>query len=460
MSDFSKTGEEMYVLIKKLFPICRSITGNGTRETLKIISELIPLDIHEVPSGSSVFDWTVPKEWNINDAYIKSPTGKKIIDFKKSNLHILSYSTPIHKKILLDELKDHIFTQPDRPKDIPYRTSYYSEKWGFCMNHEQFLKLKDGEYEVLIDSELKSGSLTYGEFYCKGKSDKEILLSCYICHPSMCNDSLSGVVTAVELAKYIISLKEKSNYSYRILFIPETIGSITWLSRNQEKIKKIKHGLVITCTGNQGKLTYKKSRQTNSQIDKTVIDILKKSGKDYSTLDYFPFGSDERQYCYPGIDLAMGCLTRTVFGDFPEYHTSADNLTYVHSNYLADTFTIYTKIIEKLEKDFGLFLDDEEIKMKKSSNKDPVFINLIKCEPQLGKRGLYHNLGGPKLKPFHGKGSKSTTKIKEKAMMWILAFSDGKNSIRDIERKSNIDFNTLIETSNALCKKKIIKELK
>ena len=462
MNNSSKIGEEMYGLIEDLFPICRSITGNGTRKTLKILSDLIPLDIHEIPSGSRVFDWTIPKEWNINDAYIKSPTGEKLIDFKECNLHVLYYSTPVHKKISLRELKNHIFTQPDRLKDIPYRTSYYSEKWGFCMSHEQFLKLDDGDYEVLIDSELKSGSLTYGECYFKGKSDAEILLSCYICHPSLCNDSLSGVVTAVELAKYIANLKQKSNYSYRFLFIPETIGSITWLSRNQQQIRKIKHGLIITCTGDVGPLTYKKSRQGNTEIDKTVIDVLKKSGEDYSILDFFPFGSDERQYCYPGIDLAMGCLTRTMYGDFPEYHTSADKLTYVHPNSLAKTLEIYTKIIEKLENNFGKFSfkPNKIRKMKKTSNEDPVFLNLVKCEPQLGKREIYHELGGPKLRPFHGRGSKSTTEIKEKAIMWILAFSDGTNSITDIERESNIDFDTLIESSNLLCEKELIKELK
>jgi|TARA_B100001167_G_scaffold172861_1_gene124800 aminopeptidase-like protein len=462
MEDSSKIGEEMYGLIKDLFPICRSITGNGTRETLKIISELISIDVHEVHSGTRVFDWIIPNEWNIKDAYIKSPKGEKLVDFKESNLHILYYSTPIHKKISLKELKEHILTQPDRPKDIPYRTSYYSEKWGFCMSHEKFLQLEDGDYEVLIDSELKQGSLTYGEYFFKGKSDEEVLLSCYICHPSLCNDSLSGIVTAVQLAKFIENLKQKPNYSYRILFIPETIGSITWLSRNQEKIKKIKHGLIITCTGDLGQLNYKKSRQGNAEIDQTVIDVLKNSNKDFSVLDFFPFGSDERQYCYPGINLSMGCLTRTVFGDFPEYHTSADNLTYVHPTCLAETFGIYTRIIEKLEENFGHFSSNQDkiTKMKVSSSEDPVFVNLVKCEPQLGKRDLYHDLGGPKLKPFHGRGSKSTTKIKEKATMWILAFSDGTNSIKDIERKSNIDFEILLETSNLLCEKKLLKEFK
>jgi len=462
MENASKIGNEMYDLIENLYPICRSITGNGTRETLQIISKIIPITINEIKSGTNVFDWTIPKEWNIKDAYVKSPRGKKIIDFKKSNLHILSYSLPIHKKISLKELKEHIFTQPDRPKDIPYRTSYYSEKWGFCMSHEQFLKLEDGEYEVLIDSELKSGSLTYGEYYFKGNSNKEILFSCYICHPSLCNDSLSGVVTAVELAKFIETLKQKPNYSYRILFIPETIGSITWLSQNQEKIKNIKQGLVITCTGDKGKINYKKTRHGNSEIDKTVIEILKNSNEEFSILDFFPFGSDERQYCSPGIELDVGCLTRTVFGDFPEYHTSSDDLTYVHPLPLAKTLKIFTQIVEKLEENYGKFSQNEitNKKIKKTSSNDPIFVNLVKCEPQLGKRNLYHDLGGPKLKPFHGRGTKDTTKIKEKAMMWVLAFSDGTNSIKDIAIQSNIDSEILLESANLLCEKKLLKEIK
>tara|TARA_B100001540_G_C15810929_1_gene644475 strand:+ start:88 stop:1476 length:1389 start_codon:yes stop_codon:yes gene_type:complete len=462
METVSKIGNEMYDLIENLYPICRSITGNGTRETLQIISKIIPITINEVKSGTNVFDWKIPKEWNIKDAYIKSPQGEKIIDFKKSNLHVLSYSIPIHKKISLKELKEHIFTQPDRPKDIPYRTSYYSEKWGFCMSHEQFLKLEGGDYEVLIDSELKTGSLTYGEYYFKGNSNQEILFSCYICHPSLCNDSLSGVVTAVQLAKFIETLKQKPNYSYRILFIPETIGSITWLSQNQEKIKNIKQGLVITCTGDKGKINYKKTRNGNSEIDKTVVDILKNSDQDFSVHDFFPFGSDERQYCSPGIELDMGCLTRTAFGDFPEYHTSSDDLTCVHPSHLANTLKIITQIIKSLEKNYDKFSHNEKTnnKIKKTTSEDPVFISLVKCEPQLGKRNLYHDLGGPKLKPFHGRGTKDATKIKEKALMWVLAFSDGKNSIKDIEIQSNIDSEILLESANLLCEKKLLKEIK
>jgi len=446
----SNEGTSMYEIIKKLFPICRSITGNGTRKSLEIISENIHIKTYEIPTGTQVFDWKIPKEWNILDAYIIDPNKKKIVDFKNSNLHILNYSIPIKKKINFDELKDHIFTDPKHPDDIPYRTSYYSENWGFCMAHNEFLKLKDGIYEVFIDSTLKNGNLTYGEYFFQGKYDEEILFSCYICHPSMCNDSLSGVALTIELAKYIKNLKSKPNYSYRFLFIPETIGSITWLSKNEEKIKKIKHGLVVTCVGDSGNMTYKKTRQNNSEINKTVIDVLKNSTQNYKILDFFPSGSDERQYCSPGINLNIGCLTRSMFTQFPEYHTSSDNLNFVNSESLSDTFQIYTSIISKLEENFGKFFTKNTIhENKKYTKNDPVYINLFpKCEPHLGKRGIYHLVGGQN--PLYDL-------IKEKAMMWILAYSDGTYSLKDISDRSKIDFDILKEVGILLLDKQLIK---
>ena len=445
-------GKTMYQLMEKLYPICRSITGNGTRKTLKIISDYIPLTIHEVPTGTNVFDWTIPKEWNIKDAYIKAPNSKKIIKFSDSNLHVLNYSTPVHKTISLNELKEHVFTLSNQPNVIPYKTSYYSENWGFCMSHNQFLKLENGDYEVLIDSELKQGSLTYGEYYVKGKSEDEILFSCYVCHPSLCNDSLSGVVLTVELAKYLSNLKQKLNYSFRFLFIPETIGAITWLARNQQKIKKIKHGLVVTCVGDSGQLTYKKSRQGNSEIDQTVISVLKDSKEDFNLIDFFPLGSDERQYCSPGINLPVGSLMRTRYAEFPEYHTSADNLNFVKEEFLADTFSKYLKITLKLEENHGKFTSNNNKiiqKNKKLDKDDHVFLNLYpKCEPQLGRRGIYHDIEG-----------QNQDYTKEEAIMWILAFSDGINSIKDIEEISKIDINMLMEASKLLCEKNLIKEV-
>jgi len=315
---------DMIRLMEELYPICRSITGNGVRQTLEIIKSHIDLDINEIPTGTKVFDWTIPKEWNINDAYVIDPSGKKIIDFKKSNLHILNYSIPIKKKVNLEELKNHLYSLPEQPDIIPYRTSYYQPNWGFCISHNELKKFKNGEYEVFIDSSLEAGKLTYGEFLIKGEVSDEVLISCYVCHPSMCNDNLSGIVLATFLAKYLKNFK--LHYTYRFLFIPETIGSIAWLSINEKSAFKIKYGLVATCVGDPGNFTYKKSRIGNSEIDNIAIHVLKNSGKEFKILDFFPLGSDERQFCSPGFNLPVGVLARTIYAQFDEYHTSADNL--------------------------------------------------------------------------------------------------------------------------------------
>jgi len=348
-----KIGNEMYQLMVDLFPICRSITGDGVRKSLKIISEYIPLSIYEVPTGTKVFDWETPKEWNIKDAYVKTPNGKKIIDFKKSNLHVLNYSTPINKKMSLTDLKNHLNTLPEKPDLIPYLTSYYNENWGFCMRHNDFVKLESGQYEVLIDSTLKNGNLTYGEYFLKGQTEKEILISCYVCHPSICNDNLSGIVLTTMLAKYLQTIPKK--YSIRFLFVPETIGAITWISLNEKKLSNIKHGLIVTCVGLLKKFTYKKSRDGNAEIDRTVTEILKNSHTDYRIVDFFPYGSDERQFCSPGINLPVGSLYRSESESllFPEYHTSADDLSLVEKDALKDSFLMYLSIISLLEQNYS-----------------------------------------------------------------------------------------------------------
>ncbi len=405
----------MYDLMGELFPICRSITGNGVRQTLEIIKKHIPLDIHEVSTGTQVFDWTIPKEWNIDDAYVVSPSGEKIIDFKKSNLHILNYSIPIKGKIKLDKLKEHLFTLPDQPDLIPYRTSYYTENWGFCLKHNDFLKLEEGEYDVFIDSTLTEGSLTYGEFYIKGSLDEEILISCYVCHPSMCNDSLSGVVLATFLAKHLSSLKNR--YSFRFLFIPETIGAITWLSKNTEKTQFIKHGLVITCAGDSGNLTYKKSRKGDAEIDRVAKKVLTDSKSSFQILDFFPTGSDERQFCSPGFNLPVGSLVRSLYLKFPEYHTSGDNLSFVNAKSLMDSYEKYMEIIFVLEHN-GKYI-----------NKKPM------CEPQLGKYDLYNLVGGDK---------NSNRLTNQFVLLWILNMSDGTNDLLDISEKSGYMFREII----------------
>jgi len=417
----------MYRLMSELYPICRSITGNGVRETLTILREHIPLEVHEVRTGTRVFDWSVPKEWNIKEAYIKDSEGRKIVDFRRSNLHVLNYSVPIHKNVPLAELKEHLFTLPDHPDWVPYRTSYYKENWGFCISHNQFKDLADGEYEVLIDSSLEDGHLTYGEYFIAGATADEILLSTHTCHPSLCNDNLSGIVLSVFLAKHLASAPLR--YSYRFLFIPGTIGSITWLSLNEGNVSKIKHGLVAACLGDAGQFTYKKSRQGNAEIDRAVINILKNSCRDYEMLDFIPFGYDERQYCSPGFDLPVGCFMRTPHGRYPEYHTSADNLDFVRPEYLADALSKLLSVVNILE-----------------NNKKYISLN-PKCEPQLGKRGLYQAIGG-----------QHDTKSRELAMLWVLNLSDGRNRLLDISDKSGIEFTIIKEVSDALLTHNLLKE--
>src|SRR3989339_1320461 len=295
--DRKEMGERMHAFIGEMYPLCRSITGAGFRETLAMVGRHIPLEIHEVPTGTPVFDWTVPKEWNIRDAYVKNSAGERVIDFRKSNLHVVSYSTPVRATLSLAELKDHLFTLPEHPDWIPYRTSYYRETWGFCLSHNDLLKMQDDSYEVCIDSSLEPGHLTYGEYYLPGEEENEILISCHACHPSLCNDNLSSVAMVTFLAKHLSARPRR--YSYRFLFIPGTIGSITWLCLNEERVHKIKHGLVAACTGDPGQLTYKKSRRGDAEIDRAAVRTLKDAGDPFGVRDFSPYGYDERQFCSP-----------------------------------------------------------------------------------------------------------------------------------------------------------------
>lgn len=409
-------GTEMFQLMVSLYPICRSITGDGVRKTLAEIKNHIDIQIHEVDTNTKVYDWLVPKEWNIRDAYIADHTGNRVVDFNKSNLHVVSYSIPVERKISFSELKNHIHTLPNQPDTIPYLTSYYNENWGFCMRHNDFLKLKEGEYDVVIDSMLEFGSLTYGEYFIPGKRSDEILVTCYVCHPSMCNDNLSGVVLTTMLAKYLSGLSLE--YSIRFLFIPETIGAITWLALNEKNVSKIKHGLVATCLGDPGISTYKKTRDGNAEIDKIAEYVLKNSKEPYQILDFFPTGSDERQFCSPGFNLHVGSLMRTPYGKFRQYHTSDDNLEFVQTQFLANTYSKYLSIVFVLENN------------KKYKNLNP------KCEPQLGKRGLYRQIGGQKI-----------SKDSELAMFWMLNLSDGNHNMVTIAEKSGIEFEILCDAA-------------
>ena len=422
-----EVGRKIYHLIRELYPICRSMTGDGVRETLHLIGKEIPLAIHEIPSGTQVFDWTVPKEWNIRDAYVMDSEGERIIDFRKSNLHVVGYSVPVRKKMTLTELKKHLFTLPDQPEWIPFRTSYFKESWGFCLPHRIYTQLKDEEYDVCIDSSLEPGNLSYGEFYLQGKITDEVLISCHVCHPSLCNDNLSGIAVATYLAK---SLSEKPvRYSYRFLFIPATIGSIAWLSLNERAVQKIRHGLVLACLGDAGVLTYKRSRRGSAEIDAVVRCVLRDSGNSHEVIDFFPFGYDERQFCSPGFNLPIGCLMRTPHGRFPEYHTSADNLDFVHPSALADSLSKCLSIIDVLE-----------------SNR--IYINLNpKCEPQLGRRGIYRAFAD------QTDGGKA-----EMALLWVLNLSDGQHSLLDIAEKSRLPYEAVWVAANLLLDHDLLKE--
>ena len=421
-------GYAMHQLIRELYPICRSITGNGLRQTLHKLQEKIPLEIHEVPSGTRVFDWVVPPEWNIRDAYVRNSRGEKVIDFQKSNLHVVNYSVPVRTKLPLAELKKHLFTLPEHPDWIPYRTSYYNESWGFCLSHNELSQLEDGEYEVMIDSTLQPGSLSYGEYFIAGGISDEVLISCHACHPSLCNDNLSGIALAALLAKHLSGAPRR--YSYRFLFIPGTIGSIAWLSLNQKQAAKIAHGLVLVDVGDGGKLTYKKSRRGDSEIDRAVVNVLKHSGKEFQLRDFDPYGHDERQYCSPGFNLAVGCLSRTPHGEFPEYHTSADNLDFVQPQALADSFAQCLAIMDLLE-----------------HNQTYISLNPM-CEPQLGKRGLYRMIGGPQ-----------DGGVQELPLLWVLNLSDGQHNLLDISERSGLSFNAVKIAADALLERELIKVL-
>lgn len=428
MEIMASVGSDMYSLAEKLFPICRSITGEGVRQSLRILQDYIPLITHEVPSGTAVFDWTVPPEWNIRDAWVKDPDGKIIIDFKANNLHILQYSTPIHQILELEDLKKHLFTLPDQPDLIPYRTSYYQQNWGFCLAHRELQHLPQGQYEVYIDASLEEGHLTYGELYLPGESTQEVLLSAHICHPSLANDNLSAISVLTFLAQWLMG--QKNRYSYRFLFIPGTIGSITWLALNEPKVQNIQHGLVASLLGDAGGFTYKRSRRGDAEIDKVAEYVLKHSGHPYQVLDFFPYGYDERQFCSPGFNLPVGNLTRSPFGAYPQYHTSGDNLQLIQTKFLEESFDVYQQIISLLEHN------------NYYKNLNP------KCEPQLGKRGLYDAIGGD-----------SDQKNLQMAMLWVLNFSDGNCSLLDITERAKLPFNLMVKTTKVLIAHELLTQI-
>ncbi len=402
-------GREMYELMERLYPICRSLTGDGVRETLDLIEEQIPVERTEVPSGTQVYDWTLPQEWNIREAWLARPDGERIVDFADSNLHVLGYSVPVRKRLPLSELREHLFSDPERPAVTPYRTSYHNENWGFCLPHRQLEALEDGEYEAVIDSTLEDGVVTYAECLLPGETEDEVLLSTYICHPSLCNDNLSGIVLLTALARYLKA--EQQRYSYRFLFSPATIGPLIWLSRNEDRLHRVKHGLVAACVGDSGPLTYKRSRRGDAAIDRAAGQVVRAAGGEVR--DFTPLGGDERQFCSPGFDLPVGVLSRTPQDEFPGYHSSADDLELVRPEHLADSFAAYLAVFAQLEAD--------------ADEGNATYVNLNpKGEPQLGKRGLYRAVGG---------GS-----FAEGALLWVLNLSDGRHDLKAIAERSGLAF--------------------
>jgi aminopeptidase-like protein len=390
----------MHQLMAELFPICRSITGNGVRETLKIIQDHIPLSIFEIPSGTKVLDWTVPKEWNIRDAYILDEQGNKIVDFNVNNLHVVGYSIPVDAYVTLAELQEHLYSREEHPDAIPYITSYYEERWGFCLTHNQRASLKEGMYRVVIDSDLQDGFLTYGELIIPGASTQEVFLSTYICHPSMANNELSGPVVTTMLAKWIASKPRR--YTHRIIFIPETIGSITYLSKNLDHMKQnIVAGFNVTCVGDERAYSFLPSRKGSTLADKVALSILSFNHLDFIRYSYLDRGSDERQYCSPGIDLPVVSIMRSKFREFPEYHTSLDDLSFVTPAGLQGGFAVHRDCFELLER-------------------NRVYQVTCLGEPNLGRRGL-----------FPTTGTKDTYRL-VRDMMNFIAYADGTHDLIDI----------------------------
>jgi aminopeptidase-like protein len=413
-------GEELYKLVAELYPICRSITGDGVRRTLEIIDREIGLEVHEVPTGTQVLDWTVPREWNVRDAWVADPAGERVIDFQASNLHLVSYSVPVRATVSLAELKEHLFTLPDQPDLVPYRTSYYAERWGFCTSQRVADGLAEGDYEVCVDSTLADGHLTYGERLVEGETRDEVLVSCHVCHPSLANDNLSGIAVASRLAR-LLAEGPRPRHSYRFLFIPGTIGSITWLARNEDHLGRIRHGLVLSGLGDPGGFTWKRSRRGDTEVDRAVAHVLGRSGRPHQLVDFSPYGYDERQYCSPGFNLPVGRLSRTPFATYPEYHTSADNLDFIGPAQLQESLEVCREVVQVLEGN------------RTYRNLSP------KGEPQLGRRGLYGQIGG-----------RSDAEERQMAMLWVLNLSDGEHSLLDVAERAGLRFALVADVAGAL----------
>lgn len=410
-----EAGREMHDLIRELYPICRSVTGHGVRQSLRIVGRTLPLELHETPSGTKVLDWVIPREWNVREAWLKAPDGTIVADLRASNLHVVGYSVPVRAKLSLAELRPHLHSLPDQPDWIPFRNSVYREDWGFCLAHRRLEALPEGEYEAFIDATLGEGSLTWGEAELRGSTTEQILLSSHVCHPSLCNDNLSGIALLTLLGRYLAQVPHR--YSYRLLMAPVTIGAIAWLAEHEKELARIRHGLVVTLVGDSGPITYKRSRRGNAGVDRAFAHVLARRGP-HRLRDFDPFGYDERQFCSPGFDLPVGCLMRTPHAEFPEYHTSADDLDFVKPAALADSLDALLSALDVLEHD------------ARYRNLQP------RGEPQLGRRGV---LGSA---PWGG--------ALHRAISWVLNLSDGRASLLDIAERSGLPFADVHEAAGVL----------
>jgi aminopeptidase-like protein len=418
---------DLHVLVRELFPINRSLTGAGVRETLAILARHIQLEVREVPSGTAVFDWHVPLEWNVRSATVRALDGRCLVDFAKNNLHVVGYSKPIHREVSRAELAQHVHTLPDQPELIPYRTGYFADDWGFCMTDNLWRKMQDEAYRIDIDSDLSPGSLSYGEFFLPGELSDEVLITAHICHPSLANDNLSGIAVATALA--MRQSGQRRTLGFRFLFLPATIGAITWLAFNASRLNRIRHGLVLTCVGDPGPFHYKQSR-SGAIIDQAVAHVLRHCGHQYEIMPFNPYGYDERQFCSPGFDLPVGCLMRSVHGSFPEYHTSADNLEFVKPEALRQSYAVVAALFDVLEKNrFCTRVDG-------------------RGEPQLGRRGLYRAIAG----------QREAGGATQMDLLWLLNLADGHHSLLDMAIRADIPFARLQAAARLALEASLVRE--
>jgi aminopeptidase-like protein len=412
-------------LVGEILPICRSITGDGVRQTLEILGREVPLERFEVASGTEVFDWDVPNEWNVREAYLVGPDGTRILDFNTHNLHLLNYSAPVRAKMTLAELRPHLYSMPEHPDWIPYRTSYWREHWGFCLTHRQLEALTEGEYEVVIDSTLAPGSLTYAECRIRGELDDEFLIFTHICHPSLANDNASGMAVAALLGSEMTKCRPR--LSYRFVFAPATIGSITWLARNEIAARALRGGLSIGLLGDRAPLTYKRSRRGNTEIDNLASVTVRELDAAARVVDFSPYGYDERQFCSPGFNLPFGRLTRSSNGEYPEYHSSADNFELLDLDAMTQSIRALALIIQRIDGN------------RRLRSNHP-------CgEPRLGKRGLFRSTGG-----------KSPADL-EFAMLWLLNQADGLHGVVDIAAAAGLGDEIVQQAADALLRAGLLK---